>query len=172
MHVSCMCLIALWIVWPVKVRSIFNWSYRYLSQNNTYCIWLLYSIAEELGMTHISHLVESNSPGLWLCNLQRARQKYLCSVALLKKQKTKIQQTLEYTTSANTLLHSSRSYTFSVENNISSSLDLVMQLEARLFGCKRRIHAWQKGGVSKGKRTACRWEHGSYRRKMSQIMSK
>lgn len=58
------------------------------------------------------------------------------------------------------------------KTKISSSLELAMQPEALLFGCKHRIHAWQTGGVSKGKRTACRWEHKSYRRKMGQIMSK
>lgn len=39
----------------------------------------------------------------------------------------------------------------------------VMQLEDVLFGCKDGIHAWQTGRISKGKRTASRWEHGSYR---------
>lgn len=106
-----------------------------------------------------------NSAALWLCNLQWATLKYVsmfcCIIQKESLKKTQQRAQAQCSTAVPVTLKRKSDFVFFWWCNWRPCC-----LDAKVGFMDSWIHAWQTGGISKGKRTVSRWEHGSYRRKI------
>lgn len=121
-------------------------------------VWLLRLAAKHQDEQHFSTCLTALLYDYAICNEQHSNMSVFCCI--IQKESLK-----KPTTCTGTMLHSRSSH---AEKQIRFCFfgDATGGCAVWMQRWDSWIHAWQTGGISKGKRTVSRWEHGSYRRKI------